>query len=100
MRHLDYIDLQLFLSTALLAALMGCLVYQYCARPSLHNNKVAMSSSYLFGYGIVIPFWLVFPYVAVYYLQIQNKIYRFMMTTCTPAIAIFRTTAGTYYDTK
>ena len=74
----------------LLAAALGCLVYQAC----VHHKTKYTTTSYLVGYGVVLPLWLCLPYLTVTHLGIQNKIYRFMMTTMAPAISIFRTTAA------
>lgn len=74
----------------LLASALGCLVFHTCVHP---KNKYT-SVSYLVGYGVVLPIWLCFPYQTVKYLGIQNKIFRFSLTTCAPAICVFRTTAA------
>ncbi|CAB9515481.1 Probable long-chain-alcohol O-fatty-acyltransferase [Seminavis robusta] len=84
--------LVIFVVLIALAIVVGCVLYQYCIKP----KRAFTSSSYIVAYGVVLPFWLVLPYMASSYFRVENKIIRFMLTTVVTSISIFRTTAAVH----
>lgn len=73
----------------LVAALFSQIVYQ------LILPYQRTTAAYLIGYGVIVPFWLVFPWIVVDGIYVKNKIFRFCIAAVTPALSIFRTTEGT-----
>ena len=69
---------------------VGCILYQYCVKPEMQFT----TQSYLVGYGLILPFWLVFPSVTSHYFGVYNKIARFTLTTVVTCICSFRTIAA------
>lgn len=53
------------------------------------------SSSYIIGYGIVIPSLLYFPFMLSDLLDLQNSVLRFVSTLC-PVLSLFRTMEAMY----
>ena len=72
------------------AIVIGCILYYFSVRPEMQFT----TTSYLVGYGFILPFWLAFPVTASRLLGVHNKIVRFTMTTCVTSICSFRTTAA------
>ena len=49
----------------------------------------------LLVFGILWPFWLIFPSIVVKYFQITNLIFRFSIGVIVPTLSLFRSTQGT-----
>ena len=72
----------------------------YYAVVSPKNNHedappMTMTSSYLLGYGVVVPFWIFSPMYFIQTWGITNTVFRFIMGTI-PILAFFRTLEGRF----
>lgn len=74
------------------AALVGLVLYKTVVEPQKTNTLQA----YLIGWGLVLPFWVSFPYLLLQCFDLRNAIFRFLMGGIAPIICFFRTTETIY----
>ena len=63
---------------------------------SSSSSTTTSSTALLVGWGIVIPFWVIWPFVLCQLLDIRNLLFRFCIGCITPTLSIFRTTETIY----
>ena len=71
-----------------MSGLLSIITYNYIVQ------KQGSSSSYMIGFGILIPLWSTFPFQLIKILDIRNKIIKFGVAAVIPVLGIFKTTEG------
>jgi hypothetical protein len=74
----------------MLGALVGAVMYKFIIQ------KQGTLGSYLIGFGIIIPFWITFPYYGVEMFDFRNKFMKFCFGAIMPTLGIFHTTEGMF----
>jgi hypothetical protein len=46
-------------------------------------------------YGIILPIWVILPSLVLYYLDLRNFLFKFVIGVVSPTLCLFRTTEGT-----
>jgi hypothetical protein len=80
--------LAIFAAMSAMGALTGAITYVYIIK------KPGTPLSYLLGYGVLIPFWMIVPYFGVELFDIRNKFMKFCFGAIAPTLGIFHTTEG------
>lgn len=80
--------LAIFGTMSVLAALTAAITYLYIVK------RQGTPLSYLLGYGVMMPFWLIVPYYGVELFDIRNKFMKFSFGAVAPTLGIFHTTEG------
>jgi hypothetical protein len=70
----------------------GLVIYKAIIEPKRYDTPF----SRLLGFGVLLPFWIVFPTILFQFLGIRNFLFKFVIGVITPTLSIFRTTEGTY----
>ena len=68
------------------------ILYRYVIEPKLS----ATTTAYLIGFGLIIPFWVYFPFLVLSsygngIIDIRNNIFRFLVCCISPVVCCFRT---------
>ena len=61
--------LGMFLITIVVAAIIGLILYWTIMQP----KQTETTKAYLVGWGLIIPFWIAYPFIFCHYLGITNK---------------------------
>ena len=80
--------LLIVISMSALAALTGAITYSFIIR------RQGAYHSYLLGFGVLIPFWILAPFYGVELFDIRNKFMKFCFGAIVPTLGIFRTSEG------
>ena len=73
-----------------LAAMVSILTYKFVIQ------QQGKPISYLVGFGLILPFWIICPYYAVAQLDIRNKFMKFCFAAIVPTLGLFHTTEAMY----
>jgi len=84
--------LGMFLITIVVAAIIGLILYWTIIQP----KQTETTKAYLIGWGLIIPFWIVYPFIFCHYLDIKNNIFKFLVGGVAPIACFFRTTECIY----
>mmetsp|Transcript_41197 Transcript_41197/g.46533 ORF Transcript_41197/g.46533 Transcript_41197/m.46533 type:complete len:478 (-) Transcript_41197:114-1547(-) len=84
--------LGMFLITIVVAAIIGLLLYWIIMQP----KQTETTKAYLIGWGLIIPFWIAYPFIFCHYLGITNNIFKFLVGGVAPVAYFFRTTECIY----
>mmetsp|Transcript_6282 Transcript_6282/g.15842 ORF Transcript_6282/g.15842 Transcript_6282/m.15842 type:complete len:472 (-) Transcript_6282:1247-2662(-) len=87
-----------------IACLTACVLYKFVLVQPSHNDKsksisnlsTTSATALLVGWGFVIPFWIIWPFVLCQLLDVRNILFRFCIGCITPTLSIFRTTETIY----
>jgi hypothetical protein len=70
------------------AAATGLFLYWTIIQP----KRADTSFAFLIGFGVLLPYWVVWPMVLIRHLDIRNAMFKFAIGCITPTLCIFRTT--------
>jgi hypothetical protein len=82
----------LILTTLIVAALVGLILY-YTVIQSKQTNTI---HAYIVGWGLILPFWILYPFILFYYFDIRNCLFKFLVGCIAPVVCVFRTTECIY----
>jgi hypothetical protein len=82
----------LILITLIVAALVGSILY-YTVIQSKQTNT---THAYIVGWGLILPFWISYPFILFYFFDIRNCLFKFLVGCIAPVVCFFRTTECIY----
>lgn len=74
----------------LVGAMVGAITYKFIIQ------RQGTVTSYLLGFGVIIPFWVTFPYYGFQLFDLRNKFMKFCFGAIVPTLGIFHTTEGRF----
>lgn len=84
--------LGLVLITLSIAAIVGLFLYHTVIKPKQEGTMQA----YIVGWGFVLPFWTLWPFLMVSVVDMRNSVFKFLVGGIAPIICFFRTTECIY----
>ncbi|OEU19977.1 hypothetical protein FRACYDRAFT_181752 [Fragilariopsis cylindrus CCMP1102] len=82
----------LILITLIVAAFVGLILY-YTIIQSKQTNT---THAYIVGWGLILPFWISYPVILLYFFDIRNCLFKFLVGCIAPVVCVFRTTECIY----